>query len=88
MDLVEVGGLMRPHKYIVLGLQAFDGAIRIVCYEDSSGAYSGTSKVYLEVYKIIEIAQYRDLPGPGRVLDRVVIIMDQLFTRHWTDHPD
>ena len=56
---------MQPHKYIVLGLQAFDGAIRIVCYEDSSGAYSGTSKVYLEVYKIIEISQYRELTRSG-----------------------
>ena len=65
VDLVEVGGLMRPHKYIVLGLQAFDGAIRIVCFEDSSSTYSGTSKVYLEVYKIIEISQYRELTRSG-----------------------
>ena len=65
MDLGEVGGLMQPHKYIVLGLQAFDRAIRFICFEDSSSTYSGTSKVYLEVYKIIEISQYRELTRSG-----------------------
>ena len=87
VDLVEDGGLMWP--YIKFwNYKRLIGAVKSFTFRRATALTLVLQRCTWKCIELQKLFNTGNSPGPGWVLNRVVIIMDQLLTRHWADHPD